>query len=94
MHGRPESGVWSTIPTPSNWEFFGFGTYNYGPTLTPNENANYRHTFTPPAAWAGQRIFVVFEGAMTDATVMINGTSAGPSTRARSTGSGTTSHLW
>ena len=24
------SGEWSTIPVPSNWELEGFGTYNYG----------------------------------------------------------------
>ena len=25
-----KSGEWTTIPVPSNWEQFGFGTYNYG----------------------------------------------------------------
>ncbi|MFC4590834.1 glycoside hydrolase family 2 TIM barrel-domain containing protein [Sphaerisporangium corydalis] len=72
------AGAWSTIPTPSNWECQGFGTYNYGGTLVPNENGRYRRTFTPPAAWAGRRIFVVFEGSMTDTEVWVNGTSAGP----------------
>lgn len=72
------SGVWSTIPTPSNWEFHGFGSYNYGGTLVPAEKGNYRHTFTPPASWAGRRIFLAFEAAMTDADVRVNGTSAGP----------------
>ncbi|GAA3240154.1 glycoside hydrolase family 2 protein [Dactylosporangium siamense] len=72
------SGEWSTIPTPSNWEFHGFGSYNYGGTLVPEEKGNYRHTFTPPASWSGRRIFVVFEAAMTDASVKVNGTSAGP----------------
>jgi hypothetical protein len=24
------SGKWSKIPVPSNWELHGFGTYNYG----------------------------------------------------------------
>ncbi|MEK8110346.1 sugar-binding domain-containing protein [Micromonospora sp. M12] len=72
------SGVWSTIPTPSNWEFHGFGSYNYGHNLVPNERGNYRHTFTPPSSWAGRRIYLVFEAAMTDAEVWVNGTSAGP----------------
>jgi hypothetical protein len=72
------SGVWSTIPTPSNWEFHGFGSYNYGSTLVPNEKGIYRRNFSPPGSWAGRRIFLVFEAAMTDADVRVNGTSAGP----------------
>ncbi|MFC0107824.1 glycoside hydrolase family 2 TIM barrel-domain containing protein [Kibdelosporangium aridum] len=72
------SGVWSTIPTPSNWEFHGFGSYNYGSALVPDEKGDYRHTFTPPASWAGRRIILVFEAAMTDTDVRVNGKSAGP----------------
>ncbi|GLY93981.1 glycoside hydrolase family 2 TIM barrel-domain containing protein [Actinoplanes sp. NBRC 103695] len=71
------SGEWSTIPTPSNWECHGFGSYNYGSTLVPEERGNYRHTFTPPSSWAGRRIHLVFEAAMTDTEVWVNGTSAG-----------------
>jgi hypothetical protein len=72
------SGVWGSVPTPSNWEFSGYGTYNYGGTLTPGENGHYRHSFTPPASWAGRQVFLVFEGSMTDTTVLVNGVSAGP----------------
>lgn len=72
------SGVWSRIPTPSNWEFHGFGSYNYGGSLVPAERGNYRRTFVPPSSWAGRRIFLVFEAAMTDTEVRVNGTSAGP----------------
>ncbi|MEU3510221.1 glycoside hydrolase family 2 TIM barrel-domain containing protein [Streptomyces longwoodensis] len=72
------SGVWGTVPTPSNWEFSGYGTYNYGGTLTPGESGKYRHRFTPPASWATRQIFLVFEGAMTDTTVLLNGKPAGP----------------
>ncbi|HLL66359.1 MAG TPA: glycoside hydrolase family 2 TIM barrel-domain containing protein [Micromonosporaceae bacterium] len=72
------AGVWSTIPTPSNWEFHGFGTFNYGWNLVPGERGMYRRTFTPSTAWAGRRIFLVFEGSMTDTEVRVNGTSAGP----------------
>ncbi|HEX8627099.1 MAG TPA: glycoside hydrolase family 2 TIM barrel-domain containing protein [Catenuloplanes sp.] len=72
------SGVWRTIPTPSNWEFHGFGTYNYGWNLVPGERGLYRRTFTPPATWAGRRVFLVFEGSMTDTEVRVNGRSAGP----------------
>jgi len=37
----------------------------------------YRRHFRPPAAWKGRRIFVDFAGAMTAATVSINGTRLG-----------------
>jgi hypothetical protein len=72
------AGEWATIPTPSNWECHGFGSYHYGGDLVPAEKGNYRHSFTPPASWAGRRIFLVFEAAMTDADVRVNGVSAGP----------------
>ncbi|PRY41270.1 glycoside hydrolase family 2 TIM barrel-domain containing protein [Umezawaea tangerina] len=71
-------GVWSTIPTPSNWEFHGFGSYNYGSALVPDEKGEYRRSFTPPASWADRRVFLVFEAAMTDTDVRVNGVSAGP----------------
>ncbi|UOX90796.1 glycoside hydrolase family 2 [Amycolatopsis sp. FBCC-B4732] len=72
------AGEWSTIPTPSNWECHGFGSYHYGGDLVPAEKGSYRHRFTPPASWSGRRIFLVFEAAMTDAEVRVNGVSAGP----------------
>ncbi|WNV85457.1 glycoside hydrolase family 2 TIM barrel-domain containing protein [Umezawaea sp. Da 62-37] len=72
------SGVWSTIPTPSNWEFHGFGSYNYGSALVPDEKGDYRRTFAPPTSWAGRRIFLAFEASMTDTGVRVNGVSAGP----------------
>ncbi|WP_410631278.1 glycoside hydrolase family 2 TIM barrel-domain containing protein [Amycolatopsis sp. cmx-4-83] len=72
------AGEWGTIPTPSNWECHGFGSYHYGGDLVPAEKGSYRHRFTPPASWSGRRIFLVFEAAMTDAEVRVNGVSAGP----------------
>jgi Glycosyl hydrolases family 2, TIM barrel domain/Glycosyl hydrolases family 2, sugar binding domain/Glycosyl hydrolases family 2 len=75
------SATWSTIPTPSNWECQGFGTYNYGWNLVPGEKGLYRRTFTPPATWAGRHVFLVFEGSMTDTDVLVNGRSAGPTHR-------------
>ncbi len=71
------SGSWGTLPTPSHWEFSGYGTYKYG-GLTPGESGKYRHSFTPPASWADRQVFLVFEGSMTDTTVLLNGRSAGP----------------
>lgn len=74
------SGRWTTIPVPSNWEFHGFGTFDYGlPDQPPSkETATYRYRFTTPAAWEGQAVRLVFEGVMTDTYVKVNGQAAGP----------------
>jgi beta-galactosidase/beta-glucuronidase len=78
------SGVWSTIPVPSNWELQGFGTYNYGhdwrneSIKLGKETGMYRHAFDIPAEWRGQVVHIVFEGSMTDTRVKVNGRSAGP----------------
>ncbi|MBO0947901.1 glycoside hydrolase family 2 TIM barrel-domain containing protein [Fibrella forsythiae] len=74
------SGKWTTIPVPSNWELQGFGKYNYGfakDSSRGKEQGLYKHDFQVPAAWKGKRINLVFEGAMTDTDVKINGKSAG-----------------
>ena len=73
------SGQWTNIPVPSNWELQGFGTYNYGhDKLKADEQGKYRRTFDVPQTWSDRRIFLVFEGVMTDAEVRVNGKSAGP----------------
>ena len=73
------SGRWTTIGVPSNWELKGFGTYNYGHDKNKgNEQGKYRRTFTAPASWSGRRVFIVFDGVMTDTEVFVNGRSAGP----------------
>ena len=73
------SGTWTTIPVPSNWEFHGFGNYNYGgDRRKSNEQGKYRKSFNVSQAWQNKRIFIVFEGVMTDTEVSINGLSAGP----------------
>jgi Glycosyl hydrolases family 2, TIM barrel domain/Glycosyl hydrolases family 2, sugar binding domain/Glycosyl hydrolases family 2/Beta galactosidase small chain len=74
------SGVWTNIAVPSCWELQGFGKFRYGhedKNYTPIRG-DYRHSFNVPADWRGKRVFIVFEGAMTDAAVKINGTEAGP----------------
>lgn len=73
------SGQWTTIAVPSCWELQGFGGYNYGWDGNPHhEQGHYRHRFQAPVEWQGQRIFLTFEGVMTDATVRLNGQLAGP----------------
>ncbi len=73
------SGHWTTIQVPSCWELQGFGGYNYGWDENPNnEQGQYRHKFTADKEWKGKRVFLTFEGVMTDATARLNGHLAGP----------------
>ena len=49
-----ESGKWTTIPVPSNWELHGFGTYNYGydrDSLRGKEKGLYKYKFDVPEKW-------------------------------------------
>src|SRR5258708_37700759 len=74
-----KSGSWNKIAVPSNWELQGFGTYNYfQDTKNPEEQGLYRYHFSTDSASSKKKTFIVFEGAMTDTKVMINGQSAGP----------------
>ena len=75
------SGKWTTIPVPSNWELQGFGKFNYGFSKDADrgkEKGLYKYSFSVPASWKSKTIRIVFEGAMTDTEVKINGQSAGP----------------
>ena len=66
--GGRKSGRWTTIPVPSNWEFHGFGAYNYGHSRRKSdEQGKCRRRFKVPASWTGGRVRIVFEGVMTDA---------------------------
>lgn len=76
-----KSGKWTTIPVPSCWELQGFGKYNYGfnkDSARGKEIGKYKHTFNVPISWKQKNIQIVFEGAITDAKVFINGKLAGP----------------
>jgi hypothetical protein len=76
-NGR-NSGKWSKIAVPSNWELQGFGSYLYGkPNLTANEKGQYKYEFIVSKNWQKKKIYIVFEGSMTDTEVKINGKSAG-----------------
>ena len=74
-----QSGYWTNLPVPSNWELHGFGTLNYHRDLTNayDERGLYEHDFFVPENWSGKRIFLVFDGAMTDASAKLNGESVG-----------------
>ena len=79
------SGQWTKIGVPSCWELQGFGTYQYGmrfygkatPEGIADEKGTYRYEFSLPAAWQGREVWLVFEAAMTEARVSINGRKAG-----------------
>lgn len=83
--GGRNSNKWTKIQVPSHWEQQGFGTYNYGrdyKTYGKNfrfadEQGLYKHQFNIPTAWKSKKVFIVFEGSMTDTEVKINGQSAG-----------------
>lgn len=74
------SGYWTNINVPSQWDVLGFGTLNYHKDLTNawDERGLYEHEFSVPAEWSGSRIFLVFEGVMTDTDAKLNGQSVGP----------------
>ena len=77
-NGR-NSGIWSRIAVPSNWELQGFGSYLYGKTnLAANEKGLYKYEFTVSKKWSKKKVFIVFEGSMTDTEVKVNGKPAGP----------------
>ncbi|WP_237716332.1 glycoside hydrolase family 2 TIM barrel-domain containing protein [Catenovulum agarivorans] len=72
-------GEWTKIPVPSNWEQQGFGNYDYGYIPEKHdEQGIYRRQFDVPAEWQDRTIEIVFDGVMTDATVLVNGEQVGP----------------
>jgi len=71
------SNKWSKIPVPSNWEFQGFGNYNYGWEKNDGEDGFYKYSFKSNPDWANKIVQLVFEGSMTDTEVKVNGKSAG-----------------
>ncbi len=76
------SGKWAKIAVPSQWELQGFGKYSYGTenrkdSTKADEQGLYKYAFKVPQTYKNQRIFIVFEGVMTDTEVKINGKSVG-----------------
>lgn len=78
------SGKWSKIEVPSQWELQGYGEYTYGRWYKEKgvkkpstETGLYRYTFKIPSTWKDKQLSIVFEGVMTDTEVKINGLSAG-----------------
>ena len=74
------SGFWTNIPVPSNWDVKGFGhlTYKKDYSNSITECGLYEKDFAAPTKWKDKRVFLVFEGAMTDTSAKLNGESVGP----------------
>jgi hypothetical protein len=74
------SGLWTNIPVPSNWDVLGFGhlTYKKDYSNSITERGLYEKDFPAPPGWKDKRVFLVFEGAMTDTSAKLNGQSVGP----------------
>ena len=76
-HGM-NNNKWSKIAVPSCWEQQGFGTFNYGTDRkNPDEKGFYKYAFKVDPDWKAKKIFIVFDGSMTDTEVKIDGKSAG-----------------
>ena len=77
------SGKWSKIEVPSQWELQGFGEYTFGRfylvkgAKPSDEMGLYRYKFKVPADWKDKQVSIVFEGVMTDTEVKINNELAG-----------------
>ena len=79
------SGEWSTIEVPSQWELQGFGEYTYGRWYKEleqdepsKEEGFYKLDFEMPASAKGQLVTIHFGGVMTDTEVKVNGEVVGP----------------
>ena len=67
---------WSQLAVPAHWELAGFAEPRYGKTLAEGTGL-YRRTFTVPAVWNGQRVFLRFDGVLSGFEVFINDTRIG-----------------
>lgn len=80
---------WSTIDVPSNWEMRGYGDplfrnvaapFKADPPKTPrdyNPTGAYRTTFTIPAEWSGEEVFLRFEKVASASFLWVNGQEVG-----------------
>ncbi|WP_276482975.1 glycoside hydrolase family 2 TIM barrel-domain containing protein [Paraflavitalea pollutisoli] len=86
---------WSQLAVPSNWEMKGFGipiytNITYPHPKTPprigdnNPVGTYRRTFTVPAEWQGNPVFLHFGSISGCAFVYVNGKEVGMSKAAKS----------
>jgi hypothetical protein len=91
--GGRSNNVATTIPVPSCWQTKGFGAYSYQNIPASTSVGQYSTVFSVPANWAGQRIYLVYEGVFTDTATVINGQTVAGSITNTSIISGTTNAL-
>ena len=85
LPGDVDRWDWDEIPVPSNWQLAALGTdppqytnvrypFPVDPPYVPSENpvGLYARSFDVPAAWAGQRIRLAFEGVDSAFYVWVN----------------------
>ncbi len=83
-----DASQWDTIPVPGNWQMHGYGKPNYtnvtypypvDPPRVPQDNpvGCYRREFIVPDDWAGQQVFLNFDGVNSAFHVWVNGRLAG-----------------
>ncbi len=80
---------WAKLQVPSNWEMFGYGDalfrnvaapFKANPPFVPREynpTGAYRKTFTLPAQWKGQQVFLRMEKTQSASFVWLNGKQVG-----------------
>ena len=81
--------AWSLIPVPSNWEMQGYGDklfrnvhapFKANPPFVPKEynpTGAYRKTFTLPASWENDQVFLRLEKVASASFVWVNGQAIG-----------------
>lgn len=75
---NPQTDVsrWADIKTPGNWELQGFAEPFYGKELKEGTGL-YRTSFTVPADWKGQPVYVAFDGVQYGYQFWVNGKYVG-----------------
>ena len=75
---NPQTDVsrWADIKTPGHWELQGFAEPFYGKELKEGTGL-YRTSFTVPADWKGQPVYVAFDGVQYGYQFWVNGKYVG-----------------
>ena len=74
------AGQWTRIPVPSCLENLDFSKSSFGAAPASKDlpaSGLYRLGFRPPESFLNKRVFIVFDGAMTDLSVRLNGEPLG-----------------
>ncbi len=90
-----DDSAWDEIAVPSNWELLGYGypvyrdefySFPADPPFVPEDDnpvGSYRRSFEIPARWAGNEVFLRFDGVYSAFYVWVNGAFVGYSEGSR-----------